>query len=595
MKKIILIILFIIGLVHLSIGQENEYLKKLEGFDEYIQAVITDWNAPGIAVGVVVKDKLIFAKGYGYRDYDKKLPITTKTLFPIASNTKLFTVVAMGMLVNESVLEWDEPISKYVPDIEFYNQDLYNNVTLRDMLAHRTGLSRHDYIWYRSDFSRKEIYDRIKYLEPSQALKHGYLYNNLMYSTAGYILETKTGKTWESYISEKILTPLNMSSSLFTIEEMEKQKDYAIPYGEKRDTNILYQLPFYREVQGIGPAGAIISNIEDMSNWLIALINNGVFMNNQVIPAEILKESLTPTTPYSNEKNESKGYYEILNPVYGMGRDLSVYKGKFYTFHGGAIGGFYSDISYLPQDSIGVIVFVNGRHTRPLINSISYNVLDRFLEVEQTDWNGRYLKDRIAGKKARTEARTEEGSDKINGTKPSHELTNYVAGYEDNAYGIVNIEMINDQLEFNFRKIKLPLNHYHYDRFDTPNDEIYGKWSVNFFTNPQGDIYQAVISIDEAEVIFTKIPDATLSDYETLKQFIGNYELAGSTVKATLVGNKLCMLRPGQPLYCLVPYKKNIFKYEDFSNYIIEFTFKNGIIKGFKQTLPSGVYEYIKK
>lgn len=595
MKKTILISLFLIGLVQLSFGQENEYLKKLEGFDEYIQGVITDWNAPGIAVGVVFKDKLIFAKGYGYRDVENKLPVTSKTLFPIASNTKLFTVAAMGMLVEEGLLEWDEPVSKFVPDIKFYNKDLYSSVTLRDMLSHRTGLSRHDYIWVRSDFSRKEIYDRVKYLEPSQALRQGYLYNNIMYATAGYILEIKTGKTWESYISEKIFTPLNMSSSLFTIEEMEKQIDHAIPYAEKRDTNILYKLPFLREQHGIGPAGSIISNIEDISNWLITLINNGEFLGNQVIPTEILNESLTPTTPYSNKTRESKGYYEILNPVYGMGRDLSVYKGKLYTSHGGAIGGFYSQISYLPQDSIGVIVFVNGLHTYPLVNFISYNVLDRLLEVEQTDWNHRYLKDRIAGKKASKEARAEEGSDKISGTKPSHELVGYVAKYENEIYGVINIEMNYDQLEFNFRKFKLPLNHYHYDRFDTPNDEIYGKWSLNFLTNPQGEIYQTVISIDQSEVTFTRMPDATLSDPKILQQYIGNYESAGSTVKVSFEGDKLYMLWPGQPQYCLVPFKKNIFKYEDFSDYTVEFIFTNEIVKSFRETGPSGVYEYIKK
>src|SRR3984893_5435539 len=140
--------------------------------------VLKDGNTPGIGVGLVVNDKLVFAKGYGYRDYEKKLPFTTATVCPIASNTKLFTAVAAGMLVEDGKLTWDKPVRESVPTIRFYHEGLNNNITLRDMLSHRTGVTRHDTIWYKSDFTRRELFDRLKYLEPQEPMRQAFLYNN---------------------------------------------------------------------------------------------------------------------------------------------------------------------------------------------------------------------------------------------------------------------------------------------------------------------------------------------------------------------------------------------------------------------------------
>ena len=294
------IALFLCCLLSTAYGQEYNLKKSLKGFDDYIHKVMIDWNSPGIAVGIIIKDKLVFAEGFGYRDLEKKLPVTSKTLFPIASNTKLFTSVAMGMLVEKGEMTWNNPISTHIPQIKFYNQDLYNNVTLRDMLSHRTGISRHDFIWYKSDFSRKELFDRLVYLEPAQPMRQSSLYNNLMYAAAGYSLELKTGKTWEEYVKENIFTPLSMNSSIFTIEEMEKSEDFAYPYYEDRDTDQLVKNPFYREQQGIGPAGSIISNLEDMSHWVSTLLYNGKYNGEEVIPASIIKETMQPYISYTN-------------------------------------------------------------------------------------------------------------------------------------------------------------------------------------------------------------------------------------------------------------------------------------------------------
>jgi len=196
----ILILLLAMGSIAL-IAQDGDITARLAGFDDYMAKTLKDWNGPGIGVGIVAGDKLVFAKGYGYRDYDKKLPITPATMFQIASNTKLFTAVAAGMLVEEGKLTWDKPVRESVTSIRFNTDQLNSNVTLRDMLSHRTGITRHDTIWFKSDFTRKELFDRVQYLEPQAPMRQTFLYNNLMYAATGYIIELQSGKTWEQFVS----------------------------------------------------------------------------------------------------------------------------------------------------------------------------------------------------------------------------------------------------------------------------------------------------------------------------------------------------------------------------------------------------------
>src|SRR5580698_8806401 len=166
---------------------EAEVMQKLGDFDAYMTQLMKDWNGVGIAIGIVSGDKLVYAKGYGYRDYGAKLPMTADSLGQIASNSKLFTAVAAGMLVDQGKLTWDKPIRQSVQQIQFNTNELNDNVTLRDMLSHRTGVTRHDLIWFKSDFTRAQMFEKLKYLEPEQPMRQTFLYNNLMFSAAGYI------------------------------------------------------------------------------------------------------------------------------------------------------------------------------------------------------------------------------------------------------------------------------------------------------------------------------------------------------------------------------------------------------------------------
>src|SRR6185436_13664402 len=489
-------------------AQDNgaDISQKLQGFDAFVEKTLKDWNAPGIGVGIVINDKLVFAKGYGYRDVEKKAPITSRTMFPIASNTKLFTAVAAGFLVEEGKLTWDRPIRESVPSIEFYDNALNNTVTLRDMLAHRTGITRHDSIWYKSDYSSKELFQRLKYLEPKEPPRQLFLYNNMMYAGVGYSIQLQSGKPWADYVREKILKPLDMNSTVYSIADMLKQPDYGVPFTEKRDSMELYKIPYYEDTDGLAAAGAIISNIEDMSHWLIALMNNGKYAGKQVLPAKVLQATLEPAIALPNSAGEVRGWWELLNRAYGMGRWTASYRGRLMAFHGGDLPGFHSQISYLPNERIGVIVFVIGDHIAPLYNPISYNVYERLLGMEQTPWTDRLLAIRVKNKQAGKEARSKAGAGRVMNTQPSHPLADYVGEFEHPSYGTLKIGLKDNQLQFDFHKIRFPMSHFHYDRFDTPDDEQDGKWSVNFSTNPQGDIDRATMSLDEAEASFTRRP-----------------------------------------------------------------------------------------
>ena len=587
------LIIFVLLLCALTVrAQEADVSKKLEGFDAYMDQLLKDWNTPGIGVGIVINDKLVFAKGYGYRDYGRKLPFTPTTLCPIASNSKLFTAVAAGMLVEQGKLTWDKPVRDAVPTIQFYNDQLNNNVTLRDMLSHRTGVTRHDLIWFKSPFTRKELFEKLKYLEPQQPMRETFLYNNLMFSAAGYIIELKSGKTWEKYVRENVFEPLDMNTSTYTISDMLKLPDHGVPYREKRDSFELYQIPYYEDTEGVAPAGAIISNINELSHWLVALMNDGSYNGKQVLPPNVLKATMQPAIGLPNALGEALGYWEVLNPDYGMGRQTASYRGHLMTFHGGDLPGFHSQVSFLPNEKIGVIVLVIGDHAAPLYNVVSYNVYERLLGMDQTPWSERRLKIRLANKKAGTEARAKAGGDRVPDTKPSHPLSDYAAEYENPAYGIVKIGCKSEQLDFTFHEFQYPLSHFHYDRFDTPDDEQYGRFSVNFRTNPQGDISEAVMSIDEAEVVFKRKPEVL--DPKLLEKLAGTY-LTPSQMKFEVVyqpGAGLSLVFPGGPPRKLTQVKRFEFRTPQSGDTIYEFVLENGQVKALRERDPSGEFTF---
>jgi hypothetical protein len=333
-----------------------------------------------------------------------------------------------------------------------------------------------------------------------------------------------------------------------------------------------------------------------MSKWLITLMNDGRYNGKQVIPSSAIKATLTPSMTLTNYYLENKGYKENLNMEGGLGRRMSSYRGHFLTYHGGDLNGIHSQFSCMPYDSIGIIVFTIGDHTYPLYNIITYNIYEMLLGLDLTPWSDRRLveskKEKAEGRKGRSKV----GSDKVTNTHPSQPLLSFTGKYLHPAYGTLEINIKENQLQFKFHKIQLPLIHYHYDRFDTPNDEENGFYSLNFFTSSQGEIDKVKISLDESEVEFVRQIDASLSDPKYLARFAGKYEGMGLIIEVVLKDdNKLFMVLPGQPAYQLDPVKENTFRIKQFSDIMIKFTVEENTVKTFEQIDPSGVYKYIKK
>jgi CubicO group peptidase (beta-lactamase class C family) len=213
-------------------------------------------------------------------------------------------------------------------------------------------------------------------------MRETFLYNNLMFAGVGYMIELQSGKPWEQFVRDRILQPLDMQSTGYTISGMVAQPEHGVGFTEKRDSFDIYRIPYYEDIEGVAPCGAIVSNINDLSHWLIALMNDGRYQGKQVLPADVLKQTLQPAIALPNVNTEQRGYWEVLNSAYGMGRQTAVYRGHLMTFHGGDLPGFHSQVSFMPKEHIGVLVFVIGNHTAPLYNLISYNVYERLRSAE---------------------------------------------------------------------------------------------------------------------------------------------------------------------------------------------------------------------
>ncbi|MFL9956001.1 serine hydrolase [Paraburkholderia nemoris] len=534
-------------------------LRELGDFDGFMEKLISDWNVPGIGVSIAKDDEIVLSKGYGYRDHASKLPYTAATWFPIASNTKLFTAVAAGLLVDRGLLSFDRPIREFVPSLRFYDKALDEAVTLRDMLSHRTGVPRHDMIWYEARLSLAELFERIRFMKPTAPLRSKFIYNNMMYDAVGHIIELLSGKRWDHFVRDEILTPLGMTDTAFTIADMLTRAEPAVPFLEKRDSDELWQPP-YMDADESSPAGSIVATMNDMSRWLLMLMNKGRVAGKQVIPERILKATLAPGVAVPDAMNEVLGFTPELNGIYGMGRQTASYRGHLLASHGGDLRAFHSQVSYLPNEKFGVNVFVIGDHCAILRNAVGYEIYDRLLGLPPTDWIQRLFDFTRRARNSLREARQRVVPNPVPNTCPSHGLAGYAGRYEHPAYGPLTISLENNQLQLAFRHICLPLNHFHYDRFDTPDDEVDGAWSVLFQTSSLGDIDRAALWLDQAEAIFKRTPDTV--PQSVIDKITGAYVTAIG-IKAVVRLNreqKLTLRFPNGPTEVLVPFKDLQFR-----------------------------------
>ncbi|MBC7829485.1 MAG: serine hydrolase [Chitinophagaceae bacterium] len=482
-KKMILIVF--LHLTFFGYSQTNPFQQRFPLIDRYIDSLMKTWNIPGLALGIVYGDQLIYGKGYGYRDLENKLPVQTATIFPIASNTKLFTATTACMLAMEGKLSLDKPAKTYMPSLNFFNDELNAKVTLRDMLSHRTGLPTYNGIWVASPYSRKETVEKVIYMKPQLGFREGYIYNNMMFAASGAVMENITGDSWEVITRKRIFQPLEMNSSFFTNEEMQKTGNFAHAYFEPDSTRNLKRVTYIAQSEALGPAGTIKSNIEDMSHWMIMQLNKGKYKGRQVVPDSVINETLIP----NNIADREGRWNEVSNSLYGLGRIVQTYKGYKITMHTGSIDGYYSNLTFIPSEKLAVFVVHNSQPAGILRSVLAFLIIDRLLNISRTNWSERYMSIYLKDKADDIKNKDSIRATAVKNTVPSHSLKDFAGTYYNPIYGDMNIELDDNYLFLVFRKQRSPLLHFHFDQFIT-DEHLNGRsdFRLHFLTNSRGEI-----------------------------------------------------------------------------------------------------------
>ena len=577
----------------------------LADIDATLEKILQDRKAAGFAVAVVSKDKIIYAKGFGYRDYEKKLPVTANTLFAIGSCSKAFTSMLMGMLQKEGSLDLDKPVRDYLPELKFFNNEMNNNITVRDIMCHRTGLPRHDYSWYLfNTASRDSLLQRLQYQEPTAPLRQTWQYNNFMFLLQGMIAERKYGKSWEQNIKEKIFDPLGMKTANTSIKDMEKSADASLGYALVKDS-IIKKLDYYN-INAMGPAGSINSSVNEMANWVIAWINGGKFNGKEIFPSNYMREAMSSQMVIGAAlPDKEKPDIHLSN--YGFGWFLASYRSHYRVEHGGNIDGFSASTSFFPSDSIGIIVLTNqnGSSVTALVRN---TIADRLLKLKPIDW----LADRKAAdakaKAAAKEAEKKVTSNKKTGTKPSHVLKDYEGLFNNKGYGSMEIFTNNDSLFIRTANDEAWLRHYHYDVFEYFSiDKKEGidttakaPTNLQFHMSATGEIDKITMMLEPglSEIEFTRIPKPKEITKADLEKFVGEYELGpGAIAKFYIKGEKtLYAFIEGQPEYELVPTDKNKFELKALKGYSVLFDENDkGEISACSFIQPNGTLKAPKK
>lgn len=538
--------------------------QKLDGFDEFARQQLRDWKCDGFSIAVVQDGKVILSKGYGLRDVKKNLPVTEKTLFAIGSSTKSFTVTALGTLVDQGKLDWDKPVRDYLPDFRLWDQFATERMTPRDLVTHRSGLPRHDLMWYSSPFSRQEIFERLRYLEPNKDFRTTFQYQNLMFMTAGYLAGHVAGTTWEELIRKSIFEPLGMSSSNFSVTEMQKSADYSLPYQVVND--VVVDMPF-RNIDAIGPAGSINSNIEDMTKYVMMHLAKG----KGVVSATNEIQMMTPQMAIAAPSPDK----ELGDLAYGMGFFVTSYRGHKFVHHGGNIDGFSALVAFLPQDNIGLVILTN-QNGSPLPAAVAYNVWDRLLGFDQIDWTARVKQQRALTKASEQDAKQKGYTIQRTGTHPSHELTEYAGEYEHPGYGIVKIEYVNPGLKIDYHGLGGALTHFHYDVFEVAKHDgnPFSEEKVTFHTNLAGEIDSLGIPFESTlkDIAFAKLGDRKMTEKTFLQPLTGDFQRGPITAVVAMKGDTaLTLTMPGQPVYNLVPVRGTKFNIKELNGYSVEF------------------------
>ncbi|PGE99323.1 penicillin-binding protein [Bacillus pseudomycoides] len=423
-----------------------------------IEKMMKDLHVPGAAVAVIKDGEVIVSEGFGYRDSKQKKPVTPQTRFAIGSATKAFGTLSLSLLAQQKKFDWDTPVQSYIPTFALSDILASSQITARDLASHRSGVSRHDALWYNSSLTRKDIVEKTKHLSLDAPFRTAFLYNNLMYATISYIVENITNQTWEQYAKEHILAPLQMEQTNFSVTDSQNTNDYALPYVEKDGE--IKEVPF-RNIDTVGAAGCINSTIADMANWVLFHLNQGKTGDHELLSSELLQQMYTPHNTIPDQPLLSPPESPVNS--YGLGWFISSYRGYKVIHHSGGIDGFSALVSFIPKENIGLVILTNAGSTL-LPSYLANQIYDELLGLETIDWHKRAIEDTAELKKMMKEV-NQSLPEQVKETVPSHALEDYIGTFEHPAYGTLEVYKQNEELYLQFTELKVRLHHHHYDMF----------------------------------------------------------------------------------------------------------------------------------
>lgn len=594
MRRLLLVLLLSSFFTSPSFSQKKPDVFKT--LDTELEKARVALKTPGFAVAIVQKDQIVYAKGFGYKDVENQVPVTENTLFAIGSSSKAFTSAVLGVLRKDEKIDFDERPGKYIPELRFAEPWMNEQIIVKDLMAHRTGLPRHDFSWFMfPSESKSELIKRIEYQEPFTGLRQQWYYNNWMFFLQGEIGARLTGKSWEQNVKELFFDKLGMTRSNFRIPEMEKDADKSFGYSVELDGKTS-KMDYYN-IAAMGPAGAINSSVSEMSNWLITWINGGNFKGEQIIPEDYVKEAMSAQMVVS-AGTPSKEHPDVQFSNYGYGWFLASYRGHYRVEHGGNIDGFSASASFFPTDSLGIMILTN-QNGSPLPNVVRNMVADRMLNLEPADWLGETVKRLEEAKEAQAKAKAAADSTaKVSLTKPSHILMDYTGTYEHPGYGKMEIDLKNDTLFVQTGLLGGFLEHKDYDTFNMyliyqgePNTD--NAFPFQFVSNMTGDISGLKAPFEPAldPIEFKRTPKENELSIDDLKKYEGAYLLMGvQEVKVYIKEEKLYAFVPGQPEYELVNIGEHEFNLKVLEGFKVKFEEKDGEITAVSFIQPNGTF-----
>ncbi|MER3464496.1 MAG: serine hydrolase [Chitinophagaceae bacterium] len=443
MKKLLLSLL-LLAQIHFLFGQNPGFIT--DSLDSYIQKGLKDWQVPGLAIVVVKDGKVVIMKGYGVRDIKTNTPVDVNTLFMIASNTKLFTGTALSLLETRGKISLNDKITKYFLDYRLYDTATTNLVTIRDLLTHRIGTKtfQGDFTFWNTTLSREEIMKRMRLLKPSQIFRQDYGYCNSCFMTAGQVIPKVTGQQWETFVHDSIIAPLEMNSTMVLSTGVEKQPNVAVPYTTSY-TSTLQQVP-YDNWNNLAPAASIISNVSDLSHWLLMQLDSGRYNGKRVLPFSVLQKTRDVNIVIGSRKSAA---FPMHFRGYGLGLFVADYNGRQIYWHTGGAGGMVSNVCFVPEEGLGIAILTNNDNQN-FFEALRYQILDAYLGVPYVNRSLQQLRGFNAGM---TEQVTEINSWKQRakkGNKPELPYAAYAGVYENRLYGPITVSQIGNQLKIGF-------------------------------------------------------------------------------------------------------------------------------------------------